>query len=306
MIITLTGENSFALQAALGKLVDDFVAIHGELALERLDGQEIEYDRVRESLQSLPFLASQKMVVLREASTNKQFVENFEQLFTDLPATTGLLLVEPKLDKRLSYYKYLKSKTDFREFPGLDQQGLSRWLVAAATERGAQLNPRDAQYLVERVGTDQQLLSNELDKLLLYDATISRQTIDVLTEPNMQSTIFQLLEAAFAGQSKRVLQLYGEQRMQKVEPAQIIALLAWQLHVLAVVKTAGDRSSDQIAREAKLNPFVVSKSLGIARNLTLQDLKSKISDLLQIDVRSKRTNLDADEALQHYLLTLTA
>ncbi len=131
-------------------------------------------------------------------------------------------------------------------------------------------------------------------------------TIDLLTEPAPQSTIFQLLEAAFAGRTRTALKLYAEQRAQKVEPAQIIAMLAWQLHVLAVIKTAGDKTSDQIAREAKLNPFVVRKSQNIARDLTLAELKKLISDLLKIDVAMKRTAIDADEALQHYLMTLAS
>ena len=159
---------------------------------------------------------------------------------------------------------------------------------------------------MERVGANQQLLSNELDKLLLYDANISRRTIDVLTDPTPQSTIFQLLEAAFAGNSKRALQLYAEQRALKVEPVQIIAMLTWQLHVLAIIKTAGDRSIDVIAQEAKLNPFVVRKSQAIAQSLTLTELKKLVTDLLKIDTASKRTNLDPDEALQHYLLALAS
>ncbi|MGC1177308.1 MAG: hypothetical protein WA843_04520, partial [Candidatus Saccharimonadales bacterium] len=166
------------------------------------------------------------------------------------------------------------------------------------------LSTADARYLVERVGVNQQLVSNELEKLLLYDATISRKTIELLTDPAPQSTIFQLLEAAFAGNTKTVLKLYAEQRAQKVEPPQIIAMLAWQLHVLAIIKTAGDRSTDQIAQEARLNPFVVRKSQGIARSLSLADLKNLIADLLKIDIVTKRTTTDPDEALQHYLLKL--
>ncbi len=157
---------------------------------------------------------------------------------------------------------------------------------------------------MERVGASQQLLSNELEKLLLYDPRISRRTIDSLTDATPQGTIFQLLEAAFAGDRARALRLYAEQRALKVEPPQIIAMLAWQLNVLAIIKTAGERSSDTIAREAKLNPFVVQKSRNIARDISLARLKGLVSGLLKIDTRIKRTNTDPDEALRHYLLTL--
>lgn len=305
MIITLTGENTFGLRQELDKLVTAFVAEHGDLALERLDGEEVELAKIRESLTALPFLASKKMVVLRAPSTNKQFVEQAEQILGEVTETNDVVLVEPKLDKRTAYYKYLQKQTDFREFPELDPHGLASWLVKEAGARKGSLSVADARYLVERIGPNQQLLSSELEKLLLYDSKIDRRTIDLLTEPAPQSTIFQLLEAAFAGQTQRALRLYADQRAQKVEPAQIIAMLAWQLHVLAVVKAAGDRPAETIARDAKLNPFVVRKSQVIARQLTMTQLKRLVHDLLKIDIAMKRTAIDADEALEHYLLTLS-
>lgn len=305
MIVTLTGENSFGLQTELNGLIEAFVHLHGALALERIDGQEADFNKIREALTGLPFLAARKMVVLRAASANKQFVEQAEQLLNDIVETTDLILVEPKLDKRTAYYKLLKKMTNFKEFPELDGGGLARWLVENARAAGGSLGLADANYLVERVGLNQQLLSNELDKLLLYDSSVTRRTIDLLTEPTPQSTIFQLLEAAFAGRSERALKLYAEQRAQKVEPQQIVAMLAWQLHVLAIIKAAGSRSADEIASEARFNPFVVRKSQGIARDLSLAEVKKLVAELLQIDVRGKRTSIDPDEALQNYLLALS-
>src|SRR4051812_803516 len=124
MIVTLTGENSFALRQELKKLVTPFIATHGDLALERLDGEEVDFARIQEALTALPFLASQKLVILYSPSKNKQFLEKFEQLLDNLPETTRVVIVEPKLVKRLSFYKYLKKKTDFRKFAELDHTGL--------------------------------------------------------------------------------------------------------------------------------------------------------------------------------------
>ena len=215
-------------------------------------------------------------------------------------------MVEPKLDKRLAYYKFLKKKTDFREYPELDMNGMAQWLVAEAKSKDGTISLSDARYLAERVGVNQQLLDGEIEKLLLYSPQITRQTIDLLTEPNPQSTIFELLESAFAGNTRQAIRLYEEQRSMKVEPIQIIAMLAWQLNVLAIVKTAGSKSSQEIAKEAKLNPYVVSKSQGIARKLSLPEIKILVSDLLEIDTSSKRTSIDTDDALKHYILKLAS
>jgi len=302
--ITLSGSNHFLLQKELHKLVADFVYKNGDLALEKIDGEEAEFERISEAIQSLPFLANKKMVVLRSPGAQKQFAEQIVELLRSIPDTTQVIIVEPKLDKRLVYYKVLKSQTDFREFIELDAPNLSKWLVQEALDTGGKLSIIDANYLVERVGASQQLLSNESEKLLNYNPSITKETIDLLTDPTPQSTIFELLDAAFGGNRKRVIELYKEQRALKVEPQQIMAMIAWQLHALALVVTAGDSTPDQIAKEARLNPYVVRKIMNIARKTDLKDVKRLISDALTLDMRMKSESIDIDEALQFYLLTI--
>jgi DNA polymerase-3 subunit delta len=304
MIITLTGSNHFALNQERRKLVSDFLKENSDLALERLDGEETSYERIAEAAQSLPFLVSKKLVVLKTPGAQKQFQEKIEELLENVPETTGIVIIEPKLDKRLGYYKTLKKKTDFRQFDQLEARDLAKWLAEQAKARGAELSVADASHLVERVGANQELATNELEKLISFDHKVTRQTIDLLTEPTPQSTIFELLDAAFAGNQERTIELYKEQRALKVEPQQIIAMLAWQLHVLAVVKAAGNKPSNEIAREAKLSPFVVQKTQRIASKLSLGDVKNLVRDALELDVRLKSQSIDADEALQYFLLTI--
>ncbi len=304
MVTVLTGSNRFLLLREQQKMVASFVQKHGDMAVEQLDGEEVTLERVLEAVQSLPFLASHKMVVLKNASTNKAITENIEHIIDSKNDTTDILIVEHQLDKRTVYYKTLKAKTNWREYGELDERQLAQWLVAEAKTRDGQLSSMDASYLVQRVGINQLLLSNELEKLINYDPHITRQSIDLLTDKTLQSTIFELLDAAFAGDATRALKLYQEQRQQKIEPLNILALIGWQLHSLAVVKTAGERSTDEIAKQARLNPFVVRKSQTIARRLTLARLKKLIHQALQLDITLKSQTVDADEALQNYLLTI--
>jgi len=173
MIATFTGSNHFALKSELDSRMQAFVAAEGELGLERIDGEEADLQRITEAMQSLPFLASKKMVVLKNPSANKQFAEKVDMLLGTVPDTTDLIIIESKLDKRLSYYKTLKSKTAFREFGELDARELSNWLVQQTKLQGGSLQSADALYLVERVGTSQELLFHELEKLLSYSPNIT-------------------------------------------------------------------------------------------------------------------------------------
>lgn len=291
-------------QEALRRLVADFVAAHTDLGLERLDGEEVSYEQMLGSVRSLPFLAARKLIVLRAPGANKDFVEHFEQFPGEVAETNDVVLVEPKLDKRLTYYKQLQKHTEFHDFKLLDGPELVRYLVAHAKEQGGSLTSGDARLLIDRVGTDQLTLLQEIDKLLMYDPHVSRSSIETLTELTPQSNIFELLEAAFAGDGRRALRLYKEQRTLQVESMAILAMLIWQLHVLAIVKTAAGKSAETVAREAKLSPYTVRKTQNLARRISLVQLRKLVSELRTFDVRLKSEALNADEVVQYYLLSL--
>ncbi len=305
MLLTLTGSNAFVLQLELKKLVAECVAISGDMALERLDGEEASYDRIREAIQGMPFLTNKKYVVLRNPGANKEFSESFEALVPTIPDTTDVIIVEPKLDKRLSYYKSLKKLTDFREYVPLDEGGLIRWAVEEAKRHGGQMNNVVARVLVDRTGPNQQLLASEVEKLAIYNSEISEASVRDLVEPTPQSTVFELIEAAFSGQASKAITLYDEQRRARVEPQAIMGMIAWQLHVLAVLKTASTRSLEEIAKLAGLHPFVVRKNVTLVRNLSLARLKGIIAQAYKLDIDLKSKPIDADEALQYFIMSLT-
>jgi DNA polymerase III delta subunit len=198
----------------------------------------------------------------------------------------------------------LKAKTQYEEFSEMDARELARWLSAEAKKQGGQLTLADANYLVERVGSGQQLLASELNKLITYDPKVSRENIDRLTEKTPQSKVFDLLDAAFAGDKERALELYDEQRAQKVEPQFIMAMVAWQLKLLALAKAGGNKSSQQIAKDAGLSPYPVMKAQNLARKIDDERLRRMIAEALEIDQKGKTKNIDLDEALKTYLVTL--
>ena len=304
MITTLSGANTYLLNQELKKRVQSFTAEYGDFGLERLSAGEVPYVRLLESVQSMPFLTPKQLVIISEPTGNKDLAEKISDLLAGTNEQTDVIFIETKFDKRSSLYKTLKKETEFKEFNELDEQGIVRWLTPEAMQAAVELSTSDARYLVQRVGLSQLRLNNELIKLSNFSPKITRESIDLLTASNPQSTVFELLDAAFGGNKQRALQLYQEQRQQKVEPQAILAMLAWQLHVLSVVKTAGDKSVEQIAKESKLNPFVVRKSVSLSRSVSLGELRQLVTDTLALDLRLKSEAIDADSALQNLLISL--
>jgi DNA polymerase III delta subunit len=303
MITTLSGSNHFMLQARLQSLVADYLKAYGDMGLQRLDGEEAGFEQIQEAILSLPFLSPKKLVVVTRGSANAEFAAALIELLPKIDDSTDVILVEPKLDKRQSYYKTLKAQTNFEEFSELEGPELARWLVQVTKDLGGTLALADANKLIHRVGSDQQLLHNELIKLIHYDKNVSADNIAKLTEVTPQSSIFDLIEAAVGGNTARALELYDEQRKLRVEPPQVIAMFVWQLHLLALIKAAGPRSPADIAKAARISPYSVSKSQNLSRRLSSSELNRRIEALLQIDVASKSSALDTDQAMRHYILT---
>lgn len=287
-----------------GRIVADFVAEHTDMGLERLDAEEVTYERLVEAVQSLPFLVSRKLVVIRSGSLNTDFTNKFAAFLTAITDSTDVLIIEGKLDKRTQYYKQLKKLTAFHEFAVLDANGLVGFVSEYTKEHGGTISTTDARLLVQRTGVNQLALVHEIDKLLTYDSHITNDAIILLTDEAPQSKIFDLLDAAFLGQVDRTQLLYADQRAQGVEPQQIIAMLVWQLYVLTVVKVGKQQSSAEIAAATKINPYVVDKARQLAAKIPLAKLKDMIHALLVIDVRSKSEAIVLDDALRHYLLAL--
>ena len=304
MIEVLTGANDFARKAELKRITSEFASNYGDFGLEFINASEVELGRLIESVSSLPFLAQRRMIILINPAGNKSLIESPEKLLEAVAETTDLIIEERKFDKRLNLYKTLKKLTQIKEYTELDERGLASWLVGETSKRGGHLSGNDASYMIARLGTNQMMLSQELDKLITFDPQITRINIDLLTEPLPQSSVFDLLDAAFSGNKKRTIELYQDQRQQQIEPQYIMSMIAWQIHIIAVVKFNEKDSPESIASKAKLNPYVVRKTLGLTRNLSQKQVKDLVSRALALDVRLKSEMIDADDAVQHFLLTV--
>lgn len=304
MIITLTGTNSYKLRVRLSEIATKFASEYGDLAVERIEGAEASLEQVKEAVSGPGLLANKKLVVLYNPADNKDLAENVEQIISSILTDTELVIYEPNLDKRTSFYKTLKAKTNFGDYPELDESGLAGWLVGEAQSQEGSISLADARYMVNRLGVSQLLLANELAKLITYTPKVSKDSIDLLSVKAPQGKLFDLLDAAFSGNKSKALELYEEQRLQRVEPQEIIAMLAWQLRMLSVVKLAGNKSSTEIAKDLSMSPYPLGKAKGLASQIDGAKLRRLVGQALLIDQKAKSSALDLDEALKTYIVSI--
>jgi DNA polymerase III delta subunit len=302
MIVTLSGDNRYLIDSELERLRNTLGLTSLDITL--INGVESTINDISMELSGYSLFNDKRLVILSEPSKLKGFDEQAEQLFSQVPDSTTVAVIEPHLDKRKSYFKYLKANTEFKQLDALNGPDLVKWLSDYVNELGGQIATGDANYLVDRLGDNQLILSQEIKKLLLYSKKIDRESIDMLTERSASSSIFELLDAAFNLNVKQALRIYNDQRIQKVEPEQILAMISWQLNALAIYMTSKNLPSDKVAIASGLSPYTLSKTRLIASKITFSSLKQLVSDLSNLDLKSKTTSLDLDEGLKNFIVSL--
>jgi len=298
MVVVLTGVNTFALHKYMQEFTRDFQQKSGD-SIERFDGSEMtNADLVIDAVRSVSFLEPRKLVIVRDFAQNKDILEKIESLVEQTADTTDLLLVDHKLDKRTVAYKYLKKATDMHVFDVLSPYDLERWLATEAKKNQISITSSDSRYLIERVGTNQELLHSELIKLSLTKKPINKELIDEMVEPTPQSKVFDMLEALFSGDAKKAEELYKDQRAQGEEPQKLLGMITWQLQQLTLAVFSPDKSVTALTKVG-MSPYGAKKTLRLASNITPDDMRFFISELARIDYISK-TSADIESALAVY------
>lgn len=304
MITTVTGKNAYVLKTAIKSTVDEAYKSLGDMGVEKIDAQEVDVDTILQAVQSVPFLVPKKMVVVQNAQSNSELMNRIQEVIDRTADEVDVLLVGPAFDKRKSSFNLLKKHTTLQEYNELKPFELPDFVVKEATKLGVTITKADAGYLVDRVGPDQMVLVSELRKIAITTDTITKQGIDMHTEKSPQSNIFDMLDAAFSGNTKRAIELYREQRKMRIEPQYIVAMLTWQLHNLALAVFANPQSESTLAAAGQ-SPYAARKSLNLAKTTSKEAVKRYVADLTRVDVDIK-TSAEPDSALELYLLSLSS
>ena len=186
----------------------------------------------------------------------------------------------------------------------LDEAALTQWVSEYVKNAGGRVDAGSARLLTNYVGSNQLQLKNELDKLVAYDPTITSETIELLVERRPQDTVFQLLDSALSGNQKKALEILDNLEAAHEDAFQVANLLIWQTHILAVVQSAGTVTEAEIAKAAKLNPYVVRKTKGLVARLSKTQVNKIVDRVAELDVLLKTSAVNPWRALEQILVAL--
>lgn len=304
MVHFFFGSNGYQMKVALDALVLRVRKKHGEHAVERVDGESLELNQLLDVLQGATLFTPERLVIIRGASKNKPVWEALGDKLADVPESLQLVVVEASPDKRTRTFKALQKTAELHETKELSEPEAIRWLTTESRIRGGDMSGAVARVLVARAGIDQFRLSNELDKVLAQ-GVMTPEAVERLVEATPQANAFALLDAAMQSKPDVVRRLLAEAKITE-DSYMLFGLLSSQVMLLSALVYGKGRSSGDIAKALKTNPYPLQKLSPIAQRISLSELRDMVNIVAELDDRTKSSGIDPWLLLEQALMKIAA
>lgn len=213
----LHGTEDVLKDEATRAIIDQALAPHErDFNLDQRSASQLDPETLHALVNTLPMLASRRVVVIREVEAWKKKAAQREVLgrYLDNPsADTVLVLVEsaPSEEKQRGYTPDadIAARSCAVDFAPLEPARVARWLGFHARRLGITFGAGAAEHLASAAGYDLAALRPELEKLsTLADAgPISRERVGELVGVRHGETLDDWVEATLADDGPRALQL---------------------------------------------------------------------------------------------------
>lgn len=196
-----------------------------------------------------------------------------------------LVLLGKKLGAREKLLAAAKEAGEVHSFEQPTGKALARWAVGYAKKADLKLPEEVASEIISRCSDDKTRVSREVEKLALYaDGEATMKDVEALCPPDLQSNIFQFVDALGAGDGGRSLDLLEALLGTGEPPLKIVHMIRRQFRLLARAKALHEDGAPrpEISSALKVPPFVARKleeQSGKMREEDLERALALISDL---------------------------
>jgi DNA polymerase III subunit delta len=320
-IYIFLGNDDYAIRKRVATFDSIFAdPTSADMNTSKLDARAVSENDLNNAIGSMPFLASQRLVVLDAVSKkytglvgHKKFIEFLETV----PPSTLLALVEvddikereipnhwlvkwaAKNGDRAKSESFLLPKQ--REMPG--------WIIAEAKRQGGQIEPAAAARLAEMVGEDPRQAAQEITKLLTYvnfAHAIGIEDVEAVSITSAGADVFELVDALGTRNGRQAQKLL-RQLLDERDAFELFGMVVRQFRLLLVARDVIEEGGGlrEVTAALGQHPFVAEKVFSQARRFEMESLRGIYRHLLVMDESAKTGVMSLDLALETFVVELT-
>ena len=292
-IYLLYGEEAYLKKQYRDRLTKALLPEGDTMNFAHFEGKGVDVKSVIDLSETLPFFAERRLIVFDNTGFFKSAGADLADYIKEMPDTTYYIFVEDEVDKRSKLFKAVKSKGRVVELPFQDENTLKRWVAGKIRNENKQVTEQTIIYFLNKVGTDMENITKELEKLFSYTmekTDITKEDVDAICVTQIANHIFDMVNAVAEKQQKKALDLYYELLALKEPPMRILFLMTRQYRMLFQVKHLANKgySKKEIASKTGLHPFAVGKYMDQAKYFKASELRMVMEYSADIEQRVKK------------------
>lgn len=273
------------------------------------EGKDISLGEVIDLAETMPFFASRRVIVLENTGLFKSGGEKMAEYLTEPAETTYVVFVEREVDKRSRLYKQVQQSGRAVEFAIQDEKTLKRWIAGILKKENMQITEKNAEYFLEKVGTDMENIRAELEKLICYcmgKEVVEQEDIDSICTTRISNHIFDMVTAIGDKQTKKALTLYYDLLALKEPPMRILFLIARQCNTLLQVKQLKNKGFDnkKIGEKTGLPGFVAGKYVQQAAKFKEKELKKAVETCVEAEEAVKMGRMNDNMSVELLIMSV--
>jgi DNA polymerase-3 subunit delta len=321
LLHVLIGEDDFSLRQALEdikKATGDPAALLPNTIV--LDGRTVAPEQIRNSCETIPFLAEKRLVVVegllerfepsrkndqKKSSRQAGLVEEMKKIVAiakAVPPFTELVIIGGGVKMSNPLLSELSALTKVTSFPLLRQTQLGPWIENRVKQSGGNISLRAVKALARFVGNDLWTMANEVDKLIVYTAgrRIEEADVKMVVSYAREEKIYEMTDAVIEFRSGAAQEALQQLLQQGVAPAYLLASLSLQVRTLFLVREmrASGQSRHEIQQKlGRLTDFQMSKAWEQSEKCSPARLRELYHRLLETDISIKTGIMEGEIAL---------
>ena len=312
MVYLLYGLEKYLIDKELKKVIENNKIDPININNYDLDNDKLE--TIVDDAQTISLFSDKKAIIINNSyiftakkNNIEQNTEIFEEYLNNQNPNTVLIFIlyEEKLDERKKVVKNFKKIGNVKSFNA--DTNISN--IVKEMFQGYQINYSTINLLIDRVGKNLSILSQEVDKIITYkneDVNITDKDIIELTNKSFEVDIFALIESIINKDKEKALNIYYEMLKYNEEPIKIIVMLSNQFRIIYQAKEMykkGYTESD-IASSLNIHPYRIKLALNKAREYNSKDLLTYLKKLSDLDIGIKTGNTNKEIGLELFIINL--
>ncbi len=272
-------------------------------------------DAIIAACETLPFMADQRLVIVREHPAFTGRADADERLISyipSIPESAVLVFVcRGKADGRKKLYAAIKKAGGIVSFDPLKDEELTPWIIKAFADLGKSISPHTAGVLSFTVGSDTALLRREIEKLASLAGerdTVTEEDVHAVATRSLECTVFEMVDAVVAGQQGKAFGLLRDMLTTGSEPLGILAMLLRQFRLMQHIKIMQYEKlpANEIKQRLGMKPFAAERCMRQAAGYSGAQVKKGVQICLNTEYMVKSGGYNQEGALEKAMLEIFA